>query len=159
MVSLYNSRSKPIPKYDRIIGADPGRKLTIGGVIIDTYSGKETNFKLPSKFVNDSIGYYSHKAKIEKWSKVVMDPIRLERESLGNIGAKSLDYVAYTNFELKHMITRLAMEHDKKFRHSRFTSYCRKKSFYMKYVADLCPLKHKYLIFYGGVKFASFIKG
>jgi hypothetical protein len=158
-VALFNSRKKPLPEYDQIIGADPGRKLTIGGVKIDVHTGKETNLKLPSRYVNDQIGYYSNMSKIESWSKAVMDPIRTAREAFGNIGPKSLDYIVYTLFELSHMMSRFAMEHDQKFRHLRFTAYCMKKSFYASYASELCPPNKTHLVFYGGVKFASFIRG
>jgi hypothetical protein len=158
-VNLFNSRSKPFPPCDRIIGLDPGRRLMVGGVSIDTHTGDEVDIKLSSKFVHQETGRSITMSKFRTWAGHLENVISISRAQAGNIGHTSHRVADNVRFELYWLSRRVNLYSDSKFRERKFTFYIKKRKFYDNYVSQLCPPGMRSLVFLGNARMAPFIKG
>lgn len=94
--------------YNRIVGADPGRKLLFGMVNVDAMNEADyTNIQIKSSTFPYLSGEHKRKAKLRKWTKDIEREIRIDREFRKReeeleISSMSGDYIVFAEFALKY---------------------------------------------------------
>lgn len=95
--------------YNRIVGADPGRKLLFGMVNIDAENkDKYENITIKSGTFPYLSGEYMRKKKLLQWTKDIEREMRTDRESRKReqeleISSMTINYFDFADFSLKYI--------------------------------------------------------
>lgn len=149
----------PFPKFDYVIGIDPGVRLALGGVVYNVKTGKRILIKESSRSLHAKSGFFARKAKLERHSRILENAIKASNEELHNIGPSSADFTAYTRHQLGFVNARFRLYRRKVFRRLNFDSHIRRHATVDKLVSQLCKKNARTLLFYGDATAAPFIRG
>ena len=107
---------------------DTGLKLVYGGVRVNP-DGSEENIRLTSKRYHSLTGYYQRKKWREQLTREIDDRMRVDRESLGQIGPRSPQYEVYAEHILKHFNDAIVAYTQYEYALQDFLQYCATNKF------------------------------
>lgn len=159
-LDVFNALRNPIPKFDAIVGLDPGVRLVVGGLrLMSNVENQRELIKKKSRVLHYSNGHFARRKELQRWIKPVERDIFHQLQQLDEddkISPKSSDYIRYTHFHLSFFLRKIKIYTDHRITRHRFDFYIRRERAIDLFLdEEICPRGISTLIFYGGARQAA----